>query len=165
MRGDQVTQVRGFADQMLRVKSNPYDPSNRRITILVKNQGRRAAAATRARASGGWRAEWRRYGRRAPGAACRGKAASWAACIVRTASQTAGDTARAGQSARGSPAREARDFQQADCAVAWQKELTVFLRAVSGSLAPSFSWSLRFSWAMLYSGLRISKRLPEVFSS
>jgi chemotaxis protein MotB len=37
VRGDQVTQVRGFADQMLRVKSNPYDPSNRRITILVKN--------------------------------------------------------------------------------------------------------------------------------
>ena len=39
VRSDQVTQVRGFADQMLRVKSNPYDPSNRRITILVKNQG------------------------------------------------------------------------------------------------------------------------------
>ncbi|MGO9325084.1 MAG: flagellar motor protein MotB [Terracidiphilus sp.] len=38
VRRDQVTQVRGFADQMLRVKSNPYDPSNRRITILVKNQ-------------------------------------------------------------------------------------------------------------------------------
>ena len=38
VRGDQVTQVRGFADHMLRVKSNPYDPSNRRITILVKNQ-------------------------------------------------------------------------------------------------------------------------------
>ncbi len=38
VRGDQVTQVRGYADQMLRVKSNPYDPSNRRISILVKNQ-------------------------------------------------------------------------------------------------------------------------------
>jgi len=38
VRRDQVTQVRGFADQMLRVQSNPYDPSNRRITILVKNQ-------------------------------------------------------------------------------------------------------------------------------
>ncbi len=37
VRSDQVTQVRGFADQMLRDKSNPYDPSNRRITILVKN--------------------------------------------------------------------------------------------------------------------------------
>jgi chemotaxis protein MotB len=37
VRADQVTQVRGFADQMLRVKSNPFDPSNRRITILVKN--------------------------------------------------------------------------------------------------------------------------------
>jgi chemotaxis protein MotB len=38
VRADQVTQVRGFADQMLRVKNNPYDPSNRRITILVKNE-------------------------------------------------------------------------------------------------------------------------------
>ena len=38
VRADQVTQVRGYADQMLRVKSNPYDPSNRRISILVKNE-------------------------------------------------------------------------------------------------------------------------------
>ncbi len=38
VRQDQVTQVRGYADQLLRVKDNPYDPSNRRISILVKNQ-------------------------------------------------------------------------------------------------------------------------------
>lgn len=38
VRADQVTQVRGYADQLLRVKGNPYDPSNRRISILVKNQ-------------------------------------------------------------------------------------------------------------------------------
>jgi len=38
VRADQVTQVRGYADQLLRVKSNSYDPSNRRISILVKNQ-------------------------------------------------------------------------------------------------------------------------------
>jgi chemotaxis protein MotB len=37
VRSDQVTQVRGYADQLLRVKSNPEDPSNRRISILVKN--------------------------------------------------------------------------------------------------------------------------------
>jgi chemotaxis protein MotB len=37
VRADQVTQVRGYADQMLRVKNDPYDPSNRRISILVKN--------------------------------------------------------------------------------------------------------------------------------
>ena len=37
VRSDQVTQVRGYADQLLRVKANPYDPSNRRISILVKN--------------------------------------------------------------------------------------------------------------------------------
>jgi chemotaxis protein MotB len=38
VRFDQVTQVRGYADQLLRVKNNPFDPSNRRISILVKNQ-------------------------------------------------------------------------------------------------------------------------------
>jgi chemotaxis protein MotB len=37
VRQNQVTQVRGYADQMLRVKNNPTDPSNRRISILVKN--------------------------------------------------------------------------------------------------------------------------------
>jgi len=37
VRADQVTQVRGYADQMLRLKSNPTDPSNRRVSILVKN--------------------------------------------------------------------------------------------------------------------------------
>jgi chemotaxis protein MotB len=37
VRANQVTQVRGYADQLLRVKDNPYDPSNRRVSILVKN--------------------------------------------------------------------------------------------------------------------------------
>jgi chemotaxis protein MotB len=37
VRDNQVTQVRGYADQLLRVKDNPTDPSNRRISILVKN--------------------------------------------------------------------------------------------------------------------------------
>ena len=37
VRENQVTQVRGYADQLLRVKSDPLDPSNRRISILVKN--------------------------------------------------------------------------------------------------------------------------------
>jgi len=37
VRSNQITQVRGYADQLLRVKNNPYDPSNRRITILVHN--------------------------------------------------------------------------------------------------------------------------------
>jgi chemotaxis protein MotB len=37
VRGNQVTQVRGYADQLLREKTNPFDPSNRRISILVKN--------------------------------------------------------------------------------------------------------------------------------
>jgi chemotaxis protein MotB len=37
VRANQVTQVRGYADQMLRMKNNPTDPSNRRISILIKN--------------------------------------------------------------------------------------------------------------------------------
>jgi len=37
VRSNQVTQVRGFADQLPRVKDNPTDPSNRRVTILVRN--------------------------------------------------------------------------------------------------------------------------------
>ena len=37
VRDHQVTQVRGYADMLLRVKNNPTDPSNRRISILIKN--------------------------------------------------------------------------------------------------------------------------------
>ncbi|MGA9527467.1 MAG: flagellar motor protein MotB [Terriglobales bacterium] len=33
---DQVAQVRGFADQRLRVADNPLDPSNRRISVIVQ---------------------------------------------------------------------------------------------------------------------------------
>lgn len=50
VRPDQVTQVRGYADQFLRVKNNPYDPSNRRITILVRNENSGAPAPTIAHA-------------------------------------------------------------------------------------------------------------------
>jgi len=35
---DQVSQVRGFADQRLRLPQNPEDPSNRRITLIVQYQ-------------------------------------------------------------------------------------------------------------------------------
>ncbi len=34
---DQVTQIRAYADHMLRVPANPFDASNRRVSILVKN--------------------------------------------------------------------------------------------------------------------------------
>jgi chemotaxis protein MotB len=43
VRADQVTQVRGYANQMLRVKGNPFDASNRRVSILVKNEAGTAA--------------------------------------------------------------------------------------------------------------------------
>ncbi len=33
---DQVSQIRGFADQKLRKKDSPLDPSNRRITLIVQ---------------------------------------------------------------------------------------------------------------------------------
>jgi chemotaxis protein MotB len=36
VRTDQVTQVRGFANQRLRKPENPLDPSNRRISVIVK---------------------------------------------------------------------------------------------------------------------------------
>ena len=34
-----VSQVRGFADQRLLLKNDPTNPSNRRISIIVRNQG------------------------------------------------------------------------------------------------------------------------------
>ncbi|MGA7572494.1 MAG: flagellar motor protein MotB [Terriglobales bacterium] len=36
LRPDQVSQVRGFADQRLRNAKNPLDPANRRISIIVQ---------------------------------------------------------------------------------------------------------------------------------
>jgi chemotaxis protein MotB len=33
---DQISQVRGYADQSLRVPANPLDPSNRRISLIVQ---------------------------------------------------------------------------------------------------------------------------------
>jgi chemotaxis protein MotB len=33
---DQITQVRGYADQQLRVPERPQDPSNRRVSIIVQ---------------------------------------------------------------------------------------------------------------------------------
>ena len=53
VRADQVTQVRGYADQLLRVKSNPFDPSNRRISILVKNDGTREPTIANVRLADG----------------------------------------------------------------------------------------------------------------
>lgn len=37
VRSNQVTQVRGYADQMPRAGKKPDDPSNRRVTLLVSN--------------------------------------------------------------------------------------------------------------------------------
>jgi len=36
LRADQISQVRGFADQMLRRPQVPLDPANRRISVIVQ---------------------------------------------------------------------------------------------------------------------------------
>ena len=36
LRADQISEVRGFADQRLRTPAKPYDPSNRRISLIVQ---------------------------------------------------------------------------------------------------------------------------------
>ena len=45
IRADQVTQVRGFADQRLRKPADPLDPSNRRISLIVQYQAKFAPTA------------------------------------------------------------------------------------------------------------------------
>ena len=45
LRPDQVTQVRGFADQRLRKPDAPLDPANRRISLIVQYQEKKAAPA------------------------------------------------------------------------------------------------------------------------
>ena len=42
LRADQVSQIRGYADQMLRNPTEPSDPSNRRISVIVQNIERKA---------------------------------------------------------------------------------------------------------------------------
>jgi len=41
LRPDQVSQIRGYADQMLRKPTQPFDPSNRRISVIVHNIARK----------------------------------------------------------------------------------------------------------------------------
>jgi hypothetical protein len=36
IRSDQISQVRGFADQRLRLPLQPEDPSNRRVSVIVQ---------------------------------------------------------------------------------------------------------------------------------
>ncbi len=45
LRGDQVAQVRGFADQQPRDGKDSADPSNRRITLIVKYMNQKGAAS------------------------------------------------------------------------------------------------------------------------
>ena len=45
IRPDQVSQVRGFADQRLRLPNKPEDPSNRRVSLIVQYLGKGNAEA------------------------------------------------------------------------------------------------------------------------
>lgn len=38
VKADQIKEVRGFADQQLRNKADPFDPGNRRVSVLVQYQ-------------------------------------------------------------------------------------------------------------------------------
>jgi len=57
LRENQVSQVRGFADQRLRKHADPLDPSNRRISVIVqyldKNTGQQPKAPDPASQTGG----------------------------------------------------------------------------------------------------------------
>jgi len=46
LRPDQVSQVRGFADQNLRDRAHPEDPSNRRISVIVQYRNAQPVAAS-----------------------------------------------------------------------------------------------------------------------
>jgi chemotaxis protein MotB len=93
VRSDQVTQVRGYADQFLRVKNDPYDPSNRRISILVKNGSDGAPPPTikHAEVVGGAPAA-----ANAKGGAVETKGQSVAPAPAQTAAPTSAQTAKQG---------------------------------------------------------------------
>lgn len=46
LRANQVAQVRGYADQMLRKPDDPFDPSNRRISVIVQYAEKDLSAST-----------------------------------------------------------------------------------------------------------------------
>jgi chemotaxis protein MotB len=53
----QISQVRGYADQLLRVKSDPLDPSNRRVSLIVQWADGAGPPAVKAPAEGGAKGE------------------------------------------------------------------------------------------------------------
>jgi chemotaxis protein MotB len=57
VRPDQVSQVRGFADQMPKLPNKPEDPSNRRISMIIQYLPQEAPPAVAASAAAGKMAE------------------------------------------------------------------------------------------------------------
>jgi len=67
LRADQVTQVRGFADQRLRKKDAPLDSSNRRISFIVEYQNRETSEPFEpAKGEGGHGEGGEKYGEEKP---------------------------------------------------------------------------------------------------
>ena len=172
VRSNQVTQVRGYADQMLRVKNNPTDPSNRRISILVKNDSEAVPTLSAAKVVDGARR-------------CRGPKSRPAPpetqCRPKKPAPTAGICAQTGGAVR-RPRLPLSPAAIAPC-LSLRQELRSQAQPVGSAkdmlpgerssdchscqlLDPVFSYSLfpaMVHSAMVYSGLRIRKRLLEAF--
>jgi chemotaxis protein MotB len=66
LREDQITQMRGFADQRLRKPNAPQDPSNRRISLIVQYQQKPAEAPAAAKPEDGKAGEGKAGGEAVP---------------------------------------------------------------------------------------------------
>lgn len=52
IRSDQIMQVRGYADQHLRKPEDPFDPSNRRVSLIVQYLDKKPDDSARSGGSG-----------------------------------------------------------------------------------------------------------------
>jgi chemotaxis protein MotB len=52
LRGGQITEIRGYADTSLRVKSKPLDPRNRRVSVIVQHAWKESDLPEKLRAGG-----------------------------------------------------------------------------------------------------------------
>ncbi|MFZ3214984.1 MAG: flagellar motor protein MotB [Candidatus Acidiferrales bacterium] len=94
---DQITQVRGFADQRLRVPKDPLDPSNRRISVIVQYLSKPEPENGEPAAAGG----------ASPGATAPGAAAAPSATAVAKSAATADAKNATGKPAAAPPASAA----------------------------------------------------------
>ena len=136
VRRDQVTQVRGFADQMLRVRSNPYRSVEPAYHDPGEESGQRGAgAAVEARSNGQWRFERAGSGRRGAvhGAQGTEPASNSAGQFGKTFRASSCESGKAVCCAAG---REAGNHGQADPRAAWREEIDMgdFVGLFGGTL-------------------------------